>query len=508
MSSQTLPETGPTPRPAEIAPSEVAIDEFRWPRLIGLVGAMLSGIALAIIALNQIYAGAVYIGKGWGFVGLVIGVPLALYHALRDPDYEVRRAYGLIGYLLLGLIVVLTLIRTTNFLAYGWACALIGLSFLLCFSKHETSLSLRRVILITLGGLGALMALGGFVGGIVLDNFLATYGSVLTLLGLIYLAAFVSQSNRMTDTAHWTGLAIGALSVLIFIFAIGRSAAPSFVKMTPFLTPNGLLLIFLSGIYGMTSLAIVSDSKLVVQARRELTTFFYSPVAYIVMLAMALLGFVAFWFFVSLVAEVGQVGEPIVRHYFSMLPPIVVMFVVPAITMRLFSEERRTGTYEVLMCAPVKESTVVLSKFFACLIFFMLLWIIWALYLLALWVEGGNEFDYRPLLSFALALGVSGAGFIAMGLFFSSLSKNQVIAAVLTFIGMVFIFLLGWLGQVERFEAVSPMWRAVFRNISYSGLWESSLMGRVQVRQLILQGSFAFFWLFLTVKVLEARRWS
>ena len=113
-----------------------------------------------------------------------------------------------------------------------------------------------------------------------------------------------------------------------------------------------------------------------------------------------------------------------------------------------------------------------------------------------------------PLLSFALALGVTGAGFIAMGLFFSSLSKNQVIAAVLTFIGMVFIFLLGALGQFERFEAVSPMWRAVFRNISYSNLWESSLMGRVQVRQMILQGSFAFFWLFLTVKVLEARRWS
>src|SRR3954447_7362783 len=113
--------------------------------------------------------------------------------------------------------------------------------------------------------------------------------------------------------------------------------------------------------------------------------------------------------------------EPIVAQYvFELIPVIVQIFVVPAITMRLLAEEQRTGTLEVLLTAPVNESTVVLSKFLAAWFFYLLLWLPWWLYLIALRYFGGEEFDYRPILSFTVALVATGANFMAMGLFFSS----------------------------------------------------------------------------------------
>jgi len=222
---------------------------------------------------------------------------------------------------------------------------------------------------------------------------------------------------------------------------------------------------------------------------------------------MVLMGWTAYYFFVNFIKAGGIRIEPIVLNYFQDFPPIVILVLVPAITMRLLAEEKRSGTYEVLMCAPVKESTVVLSKHVAALIFFMLLWGIWALFLISLRVESGNDFDYRPLLSFYFALLLCGSSFISMGLFFSALSGNQIVGAVLTFMGLLLVTILGS-GFVQRLESVGPLWKAVFSHLSYSELWVSSLKGRMHVREMILQGSFTFFWLFLTVKVLEARRWS
>jgi ABC-2 type transport system permease protein len=109
-------------------------------------------------------------------------------------------------------------------------------------------------------------------------------------------------------------------------------------------------------------------------------------------------------------------------------------------------------------------------------------------------------------LSFYLALLFSGSSFVSMGLFFSSLSRNQIVSAVLTFVAMLSIFAAGVL--LVRNQEVAPLWRATFRHISYDELWNESLRGRLHLRSMILQGSFSFLWLFLTVKVLDARRWS
>ncbi len=506
MSSQTVPKQQAVNRPAETAPSQLSPDQPSWARTIGLMGIMTSVLGLTVVAFNEIY-GPRIITKGWGFVFVAIGAVSMLFHAVRDNDVQVRRAYGLVGFGLLGVMAILTIINTKNFVAYGWACALASLCFLLTFSRHETDPAWRKRILYTLGGVGVTLAVVGFGGGLIQEGFILTYGLICAVVGLIWLCAFVSQSDPTTETGHRTGMALGAAALFLFLYALLRSAVPPLLKMnvSPFFIPTGLVIMFLAGVYGAVALGIVSDKKLVVLTRRELTSYFYSPIAYIVMLAMALLGGLAYWLFISAIHLGGILYEPIVAHYYQMFPPVVVLFLVPAITMRLVAEEKRTGTYEVLMSAPVKESTVVLSKFFAGLAFFLMLWSIWALYLIALRVEGGKEFDYRPLLGYYFALTITGAGFISMGLFFSSLSRNQVIGAVLTFIGMLVIFCFRFL---SNFEPIAPIWRGVFKHLSYSDLWDAALLGQIHVREIILQGSFAFFWLFLTVKVLEARRWS
>jgi ABC-type transport system involved in multi-copper enzyme maturation permease subunit len=172
--------------------------------------------------------------------------------------------------------------------------------------------------------------------------------------------------------------------------------------------------------------------------------------------------------------------------------------------MRLLSEERRTGTIEVMLTAPVDELTVVLSKFLAALVFYLFLWIPWGLFLVALRVEGGQPFDYLPLLSFYVTLVCSGAAFVAMGLFFSSLTRNQIVSAVLTFMGMMFFLCFFLLRQMQ----LGPNWSALFKQLSFVDLWIQSLGGMLYVRDLVLWLSMAVFWLFLTVKVLESRKWK
>jgi ABC-type transport system involved in multi-copper enzyme maturation permease subunit len=159
----------------------------------------------------------------------------------------------------------------------------------------------------------------------------------------------------------------------------------------------------------------------------------------------------------------------------------------------------------MLLTSPVNESSIVLSKFLACWIFWMISWLPYFLFLVGLRVVGGEEFDYRPLLSFGLALAATGGGFMAMGLFFSSITKNQIIAAVLTFVGMmVHLSLFMFQGVFDP----GSIWREIFTYASFFDLWRTYLQGNFAPRYLIFHVSAMVFFLFLTVKVLEARKWK
>jgi len=123
----------------------------------------------------------------------------------------------------------------------------------------------------------------------------------------------------------------------------------------------------------------------------------------------------------------------------------------------------------------------------------------------------GQYFEYRPLFSFGLSIGIVGAGFLAMGLFFSSITKSQIIAAILTAAVAIFMTILGFGKYVLQNNGVAPdsAWVRAISHISYTDVWGGTLShGVFAPRYLIFHLSAAIFWLFATVKVLEARKWS
>ena len=377
--------------------------------------------------------------------------------------------------------------------------------------RNETESGFRSLLLYCIGGVAGLLiafCLGNSLGRVAwASDFLSGQGAVLFLVGLLYASAFIGLQDSDTERGYHASLGLGAVGIVGLAIGLVRSFWPE----STFLVPAGLVLIGMSLLYIAVALAICVDWPIIVLTRRDLAAYFYSPVAYLVLIGQLLFGWLMFFLFVQKIVERGTQGvmfEPIIGHYiFDIFPVIVQMFVVPALTMRLLSEEKRTGTLEVMLTAPVNEISVVLGKFLACWIFYMLLWMPWWLFLVSLRYMGNEEFDYRPVLSFMVAMGATSAGFLAMGLFFSSLTSNQIIAAVFTFVGMMAhlaFYIVKFLPFVRQGSAVSE----TLTFINFLDFWMTSLDGILAPRYLIFHLSVAAFFLFATIKVLESRKWA
>jgi gliding motility-associated transport system permease protein len=509
MATKTAPETTDgyhSPFGQELAPSAVRADEPGSARLVGMVGLCATFAGVLIVLLNWIMGPRVLpmSASTWFFI---VGVAGLLFHAARDADVQMRRTYGAVGALLVILAIGFSFISFGEavgslFLPVSAPAFLLGLFFLLPFARHETDPVWRRNLVVGVTLVGAGLALAGLVGGSISGRFLLPYGAVAAVLGLLYLWAAVGLFGSAADLGYKLALAVGLLGGLAVVVALVRSAVG-----TRYLVPDGLVLTGLGLLYVLLSVGICSERQIVVLTRRDLSSYFYSPIAYLVLFGMSVICWFSYWLFVSELAQSGpSVPEPILRNYIvSLLPVFALMFVVPAITMRLLSEEQRTGTMEVLLTAPINEPTVVLSKFLSALLFLLVACLPLGLFLIPLRVEGGQPFDVLPLVSFSLALACSGAAFVAMGLFFSSLSRNQIVAAVLTFMGM--IVLLG-LYLMVSYRVLNPTMTTAARQFSFIHLWIDSLGGKLYVRDLVGQLSMAALWLFLTVKVLESRKWK
>ena len=515
MSTETF-TAGP-----ETAPSALSEDQASVARTIGLTGLTAVVLGTLILILNAANAKlGVEIGNNVGFAGIVIGMAMMFYHATRDTDQLIRRLYGYVGGIglpLSGLILSLLPVIiswsksapadgspkpiVSLFFPFGWACFLAGLFFLIPFCRNETEEKQRQYGLQAMGIIGALLALVGLGGGLIASGFALTYGSVMALLGLAFLVAYIGQLGGADLAGYRPALALGALGLVVFVVALIRSLVAA---DTPYFVPAGLMMMTIGVIYAIVAAFLVSDQTLMVLTRRELSAYFYSPVAYLVLLMTALVAGIAYIFFYYGLQR--ERPEPIVTNYLGDLFSVVtVTFIVPALTMRLVSEEKRTGTYEVLMCAPVGEVPVILSKLLGSFIFFMLTWSVWAMFLLALRADQEKMFEYRPLLSYYLAVAASGLNFLAMGVFFSCLTRSQMVAAVLTFAGMLFWLFIFFAAQLIPQGSV---WKAVCTHLNYINLWWDALGGRLHLRDMVIQLSLAAFWCFLAVKVLEARRWS
>jgi ABC-type transport system involved in multi-copper enzyme maturation permease subunit len=507
------PEERPLPssRPLghEIAPSVVSDDDLNVPRAVGMIGAMVAIVGGMALAFHLSGTNA-RLPLGAAILTVMIGLGGVLYHAAFERDIQLRRLYMVVGISFLATAFILLAIPYVR--KSGASLALRGafpffflaLFFLLAFLRQETDKPYRDVVQFVLGGAGALLAILGLFAGNLSSDFFLPVGLLLAFLGLLFLIAFVSARGISDDVAYYTALGLGAAGALVVLVAIIRSVTPG-ALVAGYFKAFGFLFILLGLTYLVASVLLWSDSPVVVLTRRELSAFFYSPIAYLTLFGFALVCWISYYFFLADLQRAGPPVEPIVRSYlFNLFPVFVGVFAVPVLTMRLLSEEQASGTIEVLLTAPVEDLSVVLSKFFAALITFLIVWSPFYLLLAAIPLSGGAIFDYRPLISFTLCLIISGAAFVSMGLFFSSLTRSQIGSGVLTFAGMLlltFTYFAGFLAGPES------EWKTIFQHLSYLDLWLNSLEGKLTLRSLLPHLSMTVLFLFLTVQVLGSRKW-
>jgi ABC-2 type transport system permease protein len=186
---------------------------------------------------------------------------------------------------------------------------------------------------------------------------------------------------------------------------------------------------------------------------------------------------------------------------------ISLLVAIPALTMRLIAEERRTGTIETLLTVPVTETEVVLAKWLAGVGMYLLLLYPFAVYLPFLYYQAKFQFDPGPMLALGIGLVTMGMMFVAIGLFFSALTRNQIIAAIWTFVVLFMLIVLTMLCYNYGFERQAP-WAEGAKFVAVLYQLQSLGTGQLDVRYPVLHLSVCVLMLYMTVKVLESRRYQ
>lgn len=503
------PDAGPLAPVQLVGPSEVRADEPGLPRALGTVGAALvifGGMALAFHVTGK----AVRVGQGVSLIILVLGLAGLLFHAAFDRDVQLRRMYGLFAAAALVVGVILALYPPVGNL-FRWAVPMmfLGLLFGLAFLRNEDDAQYREITQYGLGGVGVVLAAVGLFGGSLRGDFLLSYGLVLALLGLLYLVGFIASRGISDNLAYYAAVLLVAAGVAVAVFSVIKALFTT--GGTTWFTSFGSALLGVGVLYAASGGGLASETPFAVLTRRELAAYFFSPLAYLSLLGFVFMAWISYLLFVDTISSADPdegLTEPIIRLYiWGLFPVITTIIVVPMLTMRLLSEEHRTGTLEVLLTAPVQEHVVVFSKFAASLVTFLVMWVPFGLFLLAIPLLGGNAPDYRPLISFGIALAATGSAFLSAGLFFSSLTKSQIASAVLTGAFMMLLTLVLFLPRLFERERASEGWETLLRHMSYLHLWQQALDGVIVIKNLLFWASLTVLFLFLTIKVLESRKW-
>jgi ABC-2 type transport system permease protein len=238
--------------------------------------------------------------------------------------------------------------------------------------------------------------------------------------------------------------------------------------------------------------------------RRELIATFSSPLAYVVMTAFLLMQGYIFYLIVSFLNNPQTPAMTPLRLFFggTIFFWLFLLFVVPVITMRLIAEERRSGTIEVLLTSPLTEYQVVIGKFLAALAFYVALWLPTVLYVLIL--RRHSEIDLGPVVAGYIGVLLLGFLFVAVGTLASTLTDNQLIAAIIAFAAMVLLFSIG---LVEQLLISTSFLKDA---LAYMNLWtqmDDFAKGIVDTRHVVYQLSAGALFLFLAAKSLEVKKW-
>jgi ABC-2 type transport system permease protein len=248
-------------------------------------------------------------------------------------------------------------------------------------------------------------------------------------------------------------------------------------------------------------------------AHKELKSYFASPIAYIVIGVFALLYgyfYIAILaFFVRQSMQMGQLGmgagqsmnvnQMLLRPLLQNVT-ILVLFMMPAITMRTYSEEKRSGTIELLLTSPITDFQIVMGKFLGALALYTIMLAISLIHVGLLFVYGSPE--WKPILTAYLGLLLLGGCFISVGLFVSTLTKNQVVAFMVTFGVFLFLWVINWIGSFS-----GPTVNDLTNYLSIVGHFDDFAKGVLDTTHLIYYISFIMFGLFLTAKSVDSERW-
>ena len=233
--------------------------------------------------------------------------------------------------------------------------------------------------------------------------------------------------------------------------------------------------------------------------RRELGSYFNSPIGYVFLVAFVLIPNALFMFFYQAQRQLSM------RDYFGLLP-FVFLFFVPAITMRLWSEERRAGSIEILLTLPVRVGEAVLGKFLAAYAFLTIA--ICATFTIPVSMTLFGRPDWGPIIGAYLGAILMGGLFLALGAYISSLSTNQIVAFILS-VSLSFVFILvGFFFVLRSVGRFWPFLADVFSYLSVLTHFGNIAKGVVDTSDVIYYVSFIVLFLFLNVYAVQSRRYA
>ncbi len=246
--------------------------------------------------------------------------------------------------------------------------------------------------------------------------------------------------------------------------------------------------------------------------KKEMRLFFGSPIAYVVFTFFLL---ISGWFFSQIflyysdismrsfmqpgMAQSLNITESVMRPLFTNMS-VVLLFFIPMLTMRLFAEEKKSGTIELLLTYPVRDGEVLAGKFLAAGALYVILLGLTLVYPAI--IAYFTRIEWGPILTGYLGLVLTGATFLAVGVFISSLTENQIVAGFGTFGVLLALWIIGW-----GAESAGGNLRAVLQYLSITEHMDTFSRGLIDTKDLVYYLSEIALALFLTLSSLDSKRW-
>ncbi len=246
--------------------------------------------------------------------------------------------------------------------------------------------------------------------------------------------------------------------------------------------------------------------NILILLKREMMSYFYSPIAYIV--GACVLGIMGFSFYmVTTILSEGPSDYSAIMWFFNgFFTWIVLLVVPPVVTMRLFADEKKTGTIEALMTAPVRDLEYVMAKFLGGLLFYIILWVPTFSYVFVLrhFAQDTTPLDMGPIVGGYLGLLLIGMLLVSVGCMASATTRNQIIAAVIAFAAGCILFFTGILFYMNA----ADKYRNLFETFSMLQHMQELSRGVVEWKRVVFYLSGTAFFLFLTHRIVQARQWK